>query len=75
MKINDLLQKNLMIMDLQATDKQSAIEEMVQRLYEEKIISNIEEFKAEILAVGQTSTGLGDGVAMPHAKRNTAVLQ
>ena len=33
MKINDLLQKNLMIMDLQATDKQSAIEEMVQRLY------------------------------------------
>ena len=75
MKINDLLQKNLMIMDLQATDKQSAIEEMVQRLYEEKIISNIEEFKAGILArEAQTSTGLGDGVAMPHAK-NAAVLQ
>ncbi len=67
--------KNLMIMDLQATDKQSAIEEMVQRLYEEKIISNIEEFKAGILArEAQTSTGLGDGVAMPHAK-NAAVLQ
>ncbi|OJG09074.1 PTS fructose transporter subunit IIC [Enterococcus aquimarinus] len=64
-----------MIMDLQATDKQSAIEEMVQRLYEEKIISNIEEFKAGILArEAQTSTGLGDGVAMPHAK-NAAVLQ
>ena len=75
MKINDLLQKNLMIMDLQATDKQSAIEEMVQRLYEEKIISNIEEFKAGILArEAQTSTGLGDGVAIPHAK-NAAVLQ
>lgn len=75
MKINDLLQKKLMIMDLQATDKQSAIEEMVQRLYEEKIISNIEEFKAGILArEAQTSTGLGDGVAMPHAK-NAAVLQ
>ena len=75
MKINDLLQKNLMIMDLQATDKQSAIEEMVQRLYEEKIISNIEEFKAGILArEARTSTGLGDGVAMPHAK-NAAVLQ
>lgn len=75
MKINDLLQKNLMIMDLQATDKQSAIEEMVQRLYEEKIISNIEEFKAGILArEAQTSTGLGDGIAMPHAK-NAAVLQ
>ena len=75
MKINDLLQKNLMIMDLQATDKQSAIEEMVQRLYEEKIISNIEEFKVGILArEAQTSTGLGDGVAMPHAK-NAAVLQ
>lgn len=75
MKINDLLQKNLMIMDLQATDKQSAIEEMVQRLYDEKIISNIEEFKAGILArEAQTSTGLGDGVAMPHAK-NAAVLQ
>lgn len=75
MNITDLLVKNCMIMDLQATDKQSAIDEMVQKLYAEKRITDIEEFKAGILArEAQTSTGLGDGIAMPHAK-NAAVKE
>lgn len=75
MEVNDLLQKNAMIMNLKATDKQSAIDEMVQKLYDTKIISNIDEFKTGILVrEAQTSTGLGDGIAMPHAK-NPAVLQ
>lgn len=75
MKINDLLQKDAMIMNLKATDKESAIDEMVQKLYDTKNISNIEEFKKGVLArEAQTSTGLGDGVAMPHAK-NAAVIK
>ncbi|WP_291292035.1 fructose-specific PTS transporter subunit EIIC [Enterococcus sp.] len=73
MKINDLLLKDAMIMDLQATDKQGAIDEMVAKLYEVGRISDITVYKEGILArEAQTSTGLGDGIAMPHAK-NQAV--
>ena len=73
MKINDLLLKDAMIMDLQATDKKGAIDEMVAKLYEVGRISDIAVYKEGILArEAQTSTGLGDGIAMPHAK-NQAV--
>ena len=75
MKINELLLKDLMILDLKATDKRGAIDEMVQKLFDKNIISDIDVFKEGILArEAQTSTGLGDGVAMPHAK-NSAVKQ
>ncbi|MGH1840824.1 fructose-specific PTS transporter subunit EIIC [Enterococcus gallinarum] len=73
MKINDLLLKDAMIMDLQATDKKGVIDEMVAKLYEVGRISDIAFYKEGILArEAQTSTGLGDGIAMPHAK-NQAV--
>ena len=73
MKINDFLLKDAMIMDLQATDKKGAIDEMVAKLYEVGRISDIAVYKEGILArEAQTSTGLGDGIAMPHAK-NQAV--
>lgn len=71
MNINDLLVKDVMIMDLKATDKATAIDEMVQKLYDEGRISDITTYKEGILArEAQTSTGLGDGIAMPHAKNN-----
>lgn len=71
MDIKDLLVKDVMIMDLQATDKKSAIDEMVQKMYDGGKISDIETYKNGILArEAQTSTGLGDGIAMPHAKNN-----
>lgn len=75
MNIKDLLAKNVMIMDLQATDKKGAIDEMVQKLYDAGRISDIDTYKKGILArEAQTSTGLGDGIAMPHAK-NEAVKE
>ena len=75
MNIKDLLVKNVMIMDLQATDKKGAIDEMVQKLYDAGRISDIATYKEGILArEAQTSTGLGDGIAMPHAK-NSAVKE
>lgn len=46
---------------------------MVAKLYEVGRISDIAVYKEGILArEAQTSTGLGDGIAMPHAK-NQAV--
>jgi len=75
MNINNLLIKEAMIMDLQATDKKAAIDEMVQKLYDVGRITDIDQFKDGILArEEQTSTGLGDGIAMPHAK-NDAVKE
>ena len=75
MKINELMLKDAMIMDLQATDKKGAIDEMVAKLYAVGRISDIEVYKEGILArEAQTSTGLGDGIAMPHAK-NSAVKE
>ncbi|MGX7172519.1 PTS fructose transporter subunit IIABC [Enterococcus ratti] len=75
MNIKDLMIKEAMIMDLQATDKTGAIDEMVQKMYEAGRISDIETYKKGILArEAQTSTGLGDGIAMPHAK-NAAVKE
>ena len=75
MNIKDLMIKDAMIMDLQATDKKGAIDEMVQKMYEAGRISDIKTYKDGILArEAQTSTGLGDGIAMPHAK-NAAVKE
>ncbi|GEK89202.1 PTS system D-fructose-specific IIA component (F1P-forming), Frc family (TC 4.A.2.1.4)/PTS system D-fructose-specific IIB component (F1P-forming), Frc family (TC 4.A.2.1.4)/PTS system D-fructose-specific IIC component (F1P-forming), Frc family (TC 4.A.2.1.4) [Alkalibacterium putridalgicola] len=75
MKINDVLKKDLMIMDLKARTKESAIDEMVKRLVDEGAVSDFDTFKEGIMArEAQTSTGLGDGIAMPHSK-NKAVKE
>ncbi|SJZ56453.1 PTS system, fructose-specific IIC component [Pilibacter termitis] len=75
MNIKDLLAKEVMILDLQAADKRSAIDEMVEQLKNKGKITDVETFKAGILArEEQTTTGLGDGIAMPHAK-NAAVKE
>ena len=75
MDIKDLLIKDAMIMDLQATTKKAAIDEMVQKMYDAGRISDTDIYKEGILnREAQTSTGLGDGIAMPHAK-NSAVKE
>lgn len=73
MEIKDLLKKEVMIFDLAATTKEVAIDEMVQKLVDKGFVSDFNLFKTDILArEALTSTGLGDGIAMPHAK-NRAV--
>ncbi|MFS0671606.1 fructose-specific PTS transporter subunit EIIC [Ornithinibacillus sp. 179-J 7C1 HS] len=75
MKITDLLRKDIMILDLQATEKEAVIDEMIASLNESGILTDTAEFKDAILKrEAQTSTGLGDGIAMPHAK-NKAVKE
>lgn len=75
MKIQDLLRKDVMLLDLAATEKTAVIEEMIARLVEQGYVSDFETFKEGILKrEAQTSTGLGDGIAMPHSK-NAAVKE
>ena len=75
MKIQDVLNKNVMLFDLQATDKEGVINEMVQSLIDNGVVTDFETFKTGIMnREAQTSTGLGDGIAMPHSK-NEAVKE
>ena len=75
MKIQDLLRKDVMLLDLQATEKTAVIEEMIKSLVDHGYVTDFEIFKEGILArESLTSTGLGDGIAMPHSK-NSAVKE
>ncbi|ASX18870.1 PTS fructose transporter subunit IIABC [Streptococcus thermophilus] len=75
MKIYDLLNKKVMLLDLQATTKEAAIDEMINSLVDNGVVTDFDVFKSGIMArEAQTSTGLGDGIAMPHSK-NAAVKE
>ena len=75
MKIQDLLRKDVMLLDLQATEKTAVIDEMIKSLTDHGYVTDFETFKEGILArEALTSTGLGDGIAMPHSK-NSAVKE
>lgn len=69
MEIKDLLSKDLMIMNLKSTTKKDIIDEMIEKLYENNVINDVLKFRSEIMKRElESSTGLGEGVAMPHAK-------
>ncbi|MGQ7658622.1 PTS fructose transporter subunit IIABC [Streptococcus suis] len=75
MKIQDVLKKDVMLLDLQATSKEAVIDEMIASLVEKGYVTDFEVFKTGIMnREAQTTTGLGDGIAMPHAK-NAAVKE
>lgn len=69
LKTTELLRKDIMIMDLRETTKEAAIDEMIRSLHKNGVVQDAEQFKEAILnREAQSSTGLGDGIAMPHAK-------
>ena len=68
MDIRSLLMKDIMIMDLKATTKSEVIDEMVHNYYEHGIIDDEDLYKKDIIQREEDgSTGLGDGLAIPHA--------
>ncbi|HEM4765161.1 TPA: PTS sugar transporter subunit IIA [Streptococcus suis] len=75
MKIQDVLRKDVMLLDLQATSKEAVIDEMIASLVDKGYVTDFDVFKTGIMnREVQTTTGLGDGIAMPHAK-NAAVKE
>lgn len=60
-------------MELKATNKRGVLNEMINRLFERGIIDNQDVYCQDILK-REATTGIGDGIAMPHA-RNDAVKQ
>ncbi|SDY34069.1 PTS system, fructose-specific IIC component [Evansella caseinilytica] len=75
MKISQLLHHDTMILDLKATSKNQVIEELATALDSAGKLANKQQFIDEIhKREQQSSTGIGDGVAIPHAK-TSAVLE
>ena len=69
MKIEDLLSPDLMIMDLKATTQEEAIKEMANLEVKQGVVNNEEEFIKSIWArEKESTTGIGEGIAMPHAR-------
>lgn len=69
MDIRELLLKDVMIMNLKAKSKDEVIDEMVHKYFEQGVIDDEKLYKADIVKREQESTtGIGDGIAMPHAK-------
>jgi mannitol/fructose-specific phosphotransferase system IIA component (Ntr-type) len=71
MKLVDLFPQSMMLLDMKARDKKSAIKEMLTHLVsagklKEEIARKAE--KAVHKREGQGSTGIGKGLAIPHAK-------
>ncbi|CAM3927506.1 PTS fructose transporter subunit IIABC [Alkalicoccus chagannorensis] len=75
MKITELLKKDLMILDLQGRSKPDVIRELSGSLDQAGLLRSKEEFIEAIEhRESQSSTGIGEGVAIPHAK-TAAVLE
>lgn len=71
MNLVDLFSDSSMLLDLQACDKQSANKEMLEHLVEQGKLQKADVKKA-LAAINsresQASTGIGKGLAVPHAK-------
>mgnify|MGYP005840034817 CR=1 FL=1 len=69
MRITDLLKKDTIKLDLSASSKEEVIEELVDKLSEAGRLTDRDLFKQEILnREAQSTTGIGEGIAIPHAK-------
>jgi PTS system nitrogen regulatory IIA component len=69
MKITDILKKEYIIEDLVSSDKESTLDELSSFLKDKGMISNKETLQSALMereALG--STGIGENVAIPHAK-------
>ena len=72
---NDLYKENTVCMNLKSKKKQDVINEMVELLDKNGILNNKNEFKKEILEREElSSTGFGNGIAIPHAKTSAVKI-
>ena len=69
MKITQLLTEETIILDVSANSKQGVLTELIEQLDDAEKLTNKESFMDDILArEAQSTTGIGDGIAIPHAK-------
>ncbi|WNF36263.1 fructose-specific PTS transporter subunit EIIC [Bacillaceae bacterium IKA-2] len=69
MKITDLLTADTIELNLQASSKEAVIDELIRKLDKAGKLKDPKKFKEDILArEAQSTTGIGEGIAIPHAK-------
>lgn len=69
MKITELLKRDTIIVDLKSKAKTEVIDELVNKLDKAGRLNNKEDYRKAILKREEEfSTGIGDGIAIPHAK-------
>lgn len=69
MRITDLLKANGLALDVKVNNKSEAINKLVDLMDKTGNISNKEDFKKAVIAREELSTtGIGDGIAIPHGK-------
>ena len=69
MKITQLLTKKTILLSIEGNQKETTIDQLVNILYRAGKISSKSEYKAAILKrEEQSTTGIGEGIAIPHAK-------
>ena len=69
MKLSELLEENTIITDLKAKDKKGALEELAQAMVSQKPYLDKGALVKVLLERERLgSTGIGDGVAIPHGK-------
>ncbi|AXZ24130.1 fructose-specific PTS transporter subunit EIIC [Staphylococcus warneri] len=69
MRITELLTKDTIAMDLSSSDKNGVIDELVHQLDKAGKLSDVPSFKEAIHnRESQSTTGIGEGIAIPHAK-------
>ncbi len=69
MRITELLTKETIKMNVEAKDKDAVIKELVNELDSAGIITDAGKFEAAIQKrESQSTTGVGDGIAIPHAQ-------
>lgn len=69
MKITELLSKDTIILNLKSKTKTEVIDELIDKLDTAGKLNDREEYKKAILKREEEfSTGVGDGIAIPHAK-------
>ncbi|WP_347549237.1 fructose-specific PTS transporter subunit EIIC [Pseudalkalibacillus hwajinpoensis] len=69
MRITELLTKETMILNLEADSKDHVINELSEKLYSAGKLQDLHSFKQAIHArEKESTTGIGEGIAIPHAK-------
>lgn len=68
-KISDFLKPESIIMEIKSKDKIAAIKELVDHMVAHKFVIDGEKFRSALAKrENLESTGIGDGIAIPHAR-------
>lgn len=69
MLLSDIITKDKIIMSVKNNNRDSVINEMVKHLHSLGLVNDIDEFVKKIIERENIeSTGIGDGIALPHAR-------